>query len=65
MLCDLYIPCVTTDNEKNVKLLMKAKETIIDEPVQTESWWEDATLHSLKLFTKVFTKVCYICNGML
>ena len=54
MLCDLYIPCLTTDNEKNVKLLMKAKETILDEPVQTEILWEDATLHSLKLFTKVF-----------
>ena len=33
---------------------MKAKETILDEPVQTEILWEDATLHSLKLFTKVF-----------
>ena len=33
---------------------MKAKETILDEPVQTEILWEDATLYSLKLFTKIF-----------
>ena len=33
---------------------MKAKETILDEPVQTEILLEDATLHSLKLFTKIF-----------
>ena len=31
---------------------MKAKETTLEEPVQTEILWEDATLHSLKIFPK-------------
>ena len=33
---------------------MKAKETILEKPVQTEILWKDATLHSLKKFTKIF-----------
>ena len=53
ILCDLYILCVWTDAE-NVKLLMKAKETTLAKPVQTEILWEDATIHSLKIFTVIF-----------
>ena len=32
---------------------MKAKETTLEEPVQTEILWEDATLRSLKIFLKI------------
>ena len=33
---------------------MKVKETTSEERVQTEILWEDAKLHSLKIFTEIF-----------
>ena len=33
---------------------MKAKETTLEEPVQTKILWEDATLHSPKIFPEIF-----------
>ena len=44
---------------------MKAKETTLEEPVQTEILWEDATLHSLKIF-QIYQEswdICYIYKG--
>ena len=33
---------------------MKVKETTSEERAQTEILWEDAKLHSLKIFTEIF-----------
>ena len=52
ILCDLCILCGLTDTEK--RKLRKAKEITLEEPVQTEILWEDATLHSLKIFSEIF-----------